>query len=253
MNQAHINNVATVPRIDHRESMVIAAAENAKFGALLHDLEPSDWTKPTDCDLWDARALAAHVVGSAASQASVREFVRQVRKGRPLMAKIKSPYWWDGMNQFQVNERGGLSTDQLLTEWAAMSTKALRARTRLPRPIAKLPLLNLPAPVGRQPLSYLYDIGFTRDVWMHRIDLSRATGRALSLDEHHDGRIVADIVAEWATTHGQSFTLSLTGPAGGNYRSGTDGEYVEIDAVEFCRTLAGREQGDGVLRHPLPL
>ena len=116
-----------------------------------------------------------------------------------------------------------------------------------------MPLLNLPAPVGRQSVSYLFDVGFTRDVWMHRIDLTRATGRTLDLDSEHDGRLVADIVAEWAGTHGEPFTLSLGGPAGGQFRSGTGGEHVEMDAAEFCRILAERGEGTGILRHHLPL
>ncbi len=88
---------------------------------------------------------------------------------------------------------------------------------------------------------------------MHRIDLARATGKTLDLDPGHDGRIVADIVAEWAGTHGEPFTLSLDGPAGGEYRPGTDGEHVDMDAIDFCRILSGRGQGTGILRHPLPL
>lgn len=253
MTQTTITDVTAVPRIAHDEAMRIAATENAKFAALLRSLEPGDWTKPTDCPLWDARAVAAHVVGSAAGQASPREFTRQVRQGRPLIAEIGGQYWWDGMNQLQVRERAHLGTEQLITEWDRASARALRARTRLPRPIARLPLLNLPAPVGRQPLSYLFDTGFTRDVWMHRIDLARATGKALDLDPGHDGRIVADLVAEWAGTHGEPFTLSLDGPAGGEYRSATGGEHVEQDAIDFCRILAGGGQGTGILRHPLPL
>jgi hypothetical protein len=44
-------------------------------------------------------------------------------------------------------------------------------------------------------------------------------------------------------------------PAGGTYRRGTDGETVDTDAVEFCRTLCGRgpRHTDSVLRHSLPL
>jgi uncharacterized protein (TIGR03083 family) len=246
-------DVATVPRIAHREAMQISAVENSRFGAQLRSFAPSDWTKPTDCVLWDVKALAAHVVGAAAGQASLPEFVRQVRKGRPLVAEIGAKYWWDGMNELQVRERTGLGTDELIAEWDASSARALRARTRLPRPIARLPLLNLPAPVGRQPVAYLFDMGFTRDVWMHRIDLARATGKSLDLDHDHDGRIVADIVAEWAQTHQEPFTLLLGGPAGGQYASGTDGEEVSMDAVEFCRILAERGHGSGIMRHHLPL
>jgi uncharacterized protein (TIGR03083 family) len=215
MSQATIKDVTTVPRIAHGEAMQIAAAENAKFATLLRSLEPGDWAKPTDCTLWDARAVAAHVVGSAAGQASPREFARQVRKGRPLIAEIGGQYWWDGMNQLQIRERAGLSTGQLITEWDVASARALRARTRLPRPIARLPLLNLPAPVGRQPLSYLFDIGFTRDVWMHRIDLARATGKTLDQDPGHDSPSPSPSTArpEGSTAQGPAVSTSTWTPS----------------------------------------
>lgn len=102
-------------------------------------------------------------------------------------------------------------------------------------------------------MGYLFDMGFTRDVWMHRIDLAGATSRKLDLDGGHDARIVADIVAEWATRHSEHCTLDLSGPAGGRYVAGTGGEHLAMDAVEFCRILSGRGDGGGVLRHKLPL
>lgn len=37
---------------------------------------------------------------------------------------------------------------------------------------------------------------------MHRIDISRATGRPLTLTADHDGVLVADVVHEWAGRHG---------------------------------------------------
>jgi uncharacterized protein (TIGR03083 family) len=246
-------DVTTIERITHDEAMRIAEVENRRFAACLAGLRPHDWAKPTDCTRWDVRALAAHVVGSAAGQASPREFFRQVRVGRPVVAEIGAQYWWDGMNEVHVRERESLTIDELRSEWDDNSARALRARRKLPRPIARLPLLNLPEPVGRKPLSYLFDVGLTRDSWMHRIDIAAATGLTFDADPNHDGRIVADLVAEWATTHDEPFRLTLSGPAGGNYVSGAGGEQVEIDAIDFCRTLAGRLEGTGVLRHPLPL
>ena len=253
MSQVTGTDVRTISRISHDEAMRIAARENEKFAELLRSFGPEDWTRPTDCALWDVQALVAHVVGAAAGQAAPREFVRQVRKGRPLKVEIGGQFWWDGMNEFQVRERAGRRPEELIAEWDTASARALRARTGLPRPLARLPLLNLPAPVGRQPLAYLFDVGFTRDVWMHRIDLARATGTALDVDADHDGRILADLVAEWAGTHDEPFVLTLDGPAGGAFRAGTGGERVDMDAIEFARILAERGHGNGVLRHPLPL
>lgn len=64
-------------------------------------------------------------------------------------------------------------------------------------------------PIGWRPLTYLLRVGFTRDVWMHRIDLARAIGTDPHLTAEHDGRIVADIVAEWADIHREPFALTL--------------------------------------------
>jgi hypothetical protein len=128
----------------------------------------------------------------------------------------------------------------------------------MPALIRALPLLpigtGLGVHIGWQPIGYLFDMGFTRDVWMHRIDIARAAGIPPELTPEHDGRIVADIVAEWSRRHGQPYTLDLTGPAGGDFHAGTGGgEPQSVDAVEFVRILSGRAEGPGVLRHKLPL
>jgi uncharacterized protein (TIGR03083 family) len=245
--------VTTIGRITHDEAMAITAVENRKFAEQLRSLDTDDWSSPTSCERWDVRAMAAHVVGAAAGQISPREFFRQVRAGKPVVKEIGARYWWDGMNEIQVRERVGLTTDELIAEWVTNSEKARAARAKMPRPIARLPLLKLPDPVGRQPLAYLFDIGFTRDVWAHRMDIAAATGRPMDLDAEHDGRIVADIVAEWAGTHGEPFVLELTGPAGGAFTAGTDGETITIDTLDFITILAERAEGTGVLRHTLPL
>jgi hypothetical protein len=106
-------------------------------------------------------------------------------------------------------------------------------------------------PLGTKPLGYLMDCIYTRDAWMHRIDISRCTGRALRLTADHDGRIVADVVAEWARGHGQPYRLTLSGPAGGSWSNG-DGEAHALDAVEFCRIVSGRAPGSGLLAHEVP-
>jgi uncharacterized protein (TIGR03083 family) len=251
--QIPIVDVSNVARITHNEAMAITAVENQRFADHLRRLTAEDWTRPTDCELWDVKDVVAHIVGSAAGQASPPEFARQVLRGRPLRREIGAQYWWDGMNEVQVRERADHTSDQLIAEWDFRSERALRSRTRLPRAISSLPLLGLPAPVGRQPLRYLFDIGFTRDVWAHRIDIAVATSTSFEQDASHDGRLVADLVAEWSGTHGESFILELTGPAGGTYISGSGGEQVSLDAIEFARIVSGRGTGTGVLRHPLPL
>ena len=58
--------------------------------------------------------------------------------------------------------------------------------------------------------------------------------------------------AHTLTAQEARLTLTLTGPAGGTWSSGTDGERIDLDAVEFCRILSGRAPGTGLLVHQVP-
>jgi hypothetical protein len=192
------------------------------------------------------------VLGSADAQASFPQFLHQLRRGRPLNKEIESHHWVDGLNELQIRERSHLSNDELVAQLQAVGAKAVKGRWGTPPPMRYLPISFGP-PVGWKPLKYLLDVGFTRDVWAHRIDVHAVIDRPMQLTADHDGRLVADIVAEWASIHGEPFELVLGGPAGGTFSQGVDGELVEIDAIEFIRVLAGRRPGAGVLGHPLPL
>jgi hypothetical protein len=80
-------------------------------------------------------------------------------------------------------------------------------------------------------------VGFTRDLWAHRIDIHAVIGRPMELDSAHDGPLVADIVGEWSELHGQPFALHLTDTAGGTLTQGDGGQHVEMDGLDFVRTL----------------
>jgi hypothetical protein len=201
--------------------------------------------------------MAVHLVASAEAQANPVEFGRQVLTGRTLTAEIGGKHWVDGLNEAQLRARTGWTGEELPGRWEKAAAAALNARRRMPAPIRALPVLPLGTALGTdlgwKPLGYLFDIGFTRDVWLHRVDIARATGRPLVLTAEHDGRIVADIVAEWARLHGDPFSLDLQGAAGGSFTARGGAAPVRLDAVEFVRILSGRGEGDGVLRHKLPL
>ena len=157
----------------------------------------------------------------------------------------------DGMNAVQVRDRAAATPDQLRADLVDAGARGVRSRRRLPAPLRAVPVPFGP-PLGTRPLGYLTDRIYTRDAWMHRVDIARTTGRNLLLTADHDGRIVADVVAEWARDHGQPYRLTLTGPAGGSWSSGAGGEEITLDAVEFCRALSGRAAGTGLLAHAVP-
>jgi uncharacterized protein (TIGR03083 family) len=239
-------------RIQRSEARVLAEEEFARFAALVGALSDHEWSLPTDCARWDVRKMALHVLGSAEAQASVRQFLHQLRRGLPLNRGLDAQHWVDGLNEVQIRERSHLSNDELVERLAAIGPRAVAGRWATPLPMRQLPVPFGP-PIGWAPLRYLLDVGFTRDVWAHRIDLCVAAGRDMDLSADHDGRLVADVVAEWASLHGEPFVLTLRGPAGGTFASGSGGDKLTLDAIEFIRTLAGRRPGAGVLRHPLPL
>jgi uncharacterized protein (TIGR03083 family) len=234
--------------MQHSDWMSAATEEYRRLGAVLDDLPDEDWGRPTDCSEWDVREMVAHLVGAAEAGASMRALVHQARLGRRLRPGEPGV---DGMNAVQVQERANADPARLRADLASIGARAVRRRSALPAALRALPVPFGP-PLGTKPLGYLMDRIYTRDAWMHRIDIARATGRTPELTSDHDGNIVADVVAEWAQVHGRPFRLTLTGPAGGTWSAGTAGEEITLDAVEFCRILSGRAPGTGLLTSAVP-
>ncbi len=239
-------------RITRSEARPLAEEEFRRFAALVAQLTEAEWSTATDCTGWDVRAMSLHVLGSADGQARVPELLHQFRRGLPLNKEIDSHHFVDGINELQIRERAGVPNADLVAQLAAIGPRAVKGRWRTPPPVRWFPI-NFGPPIGWKPLKYLLDVGFTRDVWTHRIDIHAVVDRPIELTPDHDGLLVSDIVREWAGTHGEPFELELTGPAGGQFTQGAGGEHVEIDAIEFIRTVAGRRAGEGILAHPLPL
>lgn len=239
-------------RITRDEARVLATDEFEKFAALVASLSPEEWATDTDCVGWDVRKMTLHVLGSADAQVSPLVFLHQLRHGLKLNKEIEAHHWVDGLNELQIRERSGLTNAEVIDQLRAVGPKAVKGRFGTPLPLRYTPI-PFGDPIGWKPINYLLEVGFTRDVWAHRIDIHAVIGRPMELDPAHDGPLVADIVSEWADLHGEPFELVLTGPAGGTFSRGSGGDAVEMDALDFVRTLAGRLPGTGVMRHLLPL
>jgi uncharacterized protein (TIGR03083 family) len=238
------------PGLGRREAAVLAATENERFVDLVQTLSPEDWSKPTDCTEWDVRAMVAHVVGVMDANASVPQFVHQLRAGKKAAGDRPQI---DGMTEVQIRDRAHLEPRQLVDRLVVIAPKAARGRRRVPAPVRRMPMkVEVDKVMESWRLGYLFDTIMTRDTWMHRVDLSRATGRELVLTADHDGRLVADVVAEWGRRHGQPFAIHLEGPAGGTFAHGRGGEEITLDAIEFCRILSGRATGAGLLTQEVP-
>jgi uncharacterized protein (TIGR03083 family) len=244
--------VTEIPPLDHDEAMDLAETEYGRLNELVSQLRPQDWTRPTDCPGWDVFAVLAHLLGMMEVDADRAELVRQNTAAVERAAET-GEFRIDALTALQVTEHAHLTPAELTAALGVATPAALAGRRAITA--AQRAAVYVPGPPFNDPqwtLGYLMDVIKTRDPWMHRVDITRVTGLNLVLTPEHDGRLVADVVAEWARRHTRPFTLVLDGPAGGTYTSGEGGEQLRLDAVEFCRLLSGRGTPTGLLAEPVP-
>ena len=184
------------------ESVTLARTENERMVALLRSLTPDDWARPTDCPAWDVRAMAGHVLGMTETFTGVARFVATMVAGQRAAGDGPAI---DGITAVQVkanarpvHRRAGRP------DGGGRATAGPLARPA-PADAGHPETEELPeGGTERWRLGFVLDTILTRDTWMHRVDIARATGRPLELTAEHDGRIVADVVREWADRHGRA-------------------------------------------------
>jgi uncharacterized protein (TIGR03083 family) len=231
-----------IEKLSRTEAAKLAQTEYQRFGDLIASLAGDDWSKPTDNDRWNVKQVVSHTASMATMIASMREMMRQQKAGKPLM-KSEGLSKFDSWTEYQAQQFAGLAPSDLVRTYrdAVPAAAAARART------TPIRLVRFPDPnYGWFSMAYLRDDILTRDVWMHRVDISRAVGREMVVTPEHDGRFVKNIVRELAKRWNKPFSLELTGPAGGTYANGDGADTITVDAVEFCRILSGRSEGHGL-------
>lgn len=241
---------ATIRRIRRdTDAAEVGQAAYRQLLGLLDRLAPADWSRPTECDGWDVAAMVGHLIGAAKAGASPLEMIRQ----QVLAARHTGDHdgnALDACNALQVRDHAGLAPDQRIAELRRLAPRAVGGRLRLPRPLRAVSVgldaggSTAAGTPERLRLGELMDVVYTRDVWLHTIDIARATERPRPEDPDLDRRIVEDVVADWATRHGQPFVLDLRGAVAGRYHAGQGGPHLTIDAVELCRVLSGRADPD---------
>jgi uncharacterized protein (TIGR03083 family) len=227
------------------ETKALAEAETARIVSALRRLDAADWRRQTDNTLWDVRAMAGHVLGMTETFSGLRKMASYMRAAGKR--KGDGPFI-DGLTAEQVDRTAGLSTDELVDRLEEVGPVAARWRASR-RLMRRIPISDeIDGEKVSWKMAKLVDIVLTRDTWMHRADLAKATGQPMELTREHDGRLIADAVAEWGRLHAQPCTLHLTGPVGGTFTQGEGGEEITVDAVDFCRIVSGRGSGDGLLK-----
>jgi uncharacterized protein (TIGR03083 family) len=229
-----------IPYVTADEAHTLMGEALERFLKLVETLAPEDWDKPTACTAWSVRDMLAHQAGGYASGTGYREMIRQYST---LPKKGQLPE--DAINDLQVRERAAHSPTKLIAELRQVGPVAIQKwayQFRLVKPIA------IPHPVGGLlSLRHLMWIIHSRDTWMHRLDICRATGREFHQTPEHDGRIVALVMRDLGRTlhkklGGQAVIFDLGGVAGGTWKvgSGEATATIQMDALDFNIFASGR-------------
>jgi uncharacterized protein (TIGR03083 family) len=229
-----------IPSITADEAYHLMKTALARFLELVEDLDPEDWDKPTLCTEWSVRDILAHQAGGYASGTGYREMIRQGSR-RPKPGQLIE----DTINAFQLQERAGKSPAELIAELRQVGPIAARKWAYDFR-LAKL--ISIPHPIaGKLSFRYLMWVIHSRDTWMHRLDICRATGREFEQTHEHDSRIVELVVKDVSDIlarkfDGPALVLDLAGFAGGTWKigKGEPAATIRMDVLEFNIFASGR-------------
>ncbi len=212
----------------------------SRFLNLIESLQSDDWSKPTACTAWNVHDMVAHQAGGYASGTSYKEMIRQYTS-KPKPGQLPE----DAINDLQVGERADKTPAELIAELKQIGESAAH---NWAYGFNAIKWVATPHPVGGlMSIRHLMWIIHSRDTWMHRLDICRATNRPFEQTREHDGRINELVVLDVAKKlhkrlNGCAITLVLTGIAGGTWQigRGDPAAEIEMDALDFNIFVSGR-------------
>jgi uncharacterized protein (TIGR03083 family) len=232
-------NAAAIPITSHADGPGLLGAGMTAMSEQLDGLDASDWSKETDCTEWDVRAMVAHLVATAQEQVRPSLTVTRMLRGRRHYRQRAA---LDARNQIQIDDLAAYDGPTLRARYRELTPKAVAGVRRNPAPLRAL---NVPSGLPGVPklqLGYLFDVICLRDIWMHGVDIAWATGRPRVVgpaDVPAIEQVVRDLGREWS---GPAVRLTVHGALDASWILGQGDITAELaaDAVELCRSLAGR-------------
>lgn len=241
MNATTIRRARDVPQTDPQTAMAHSQAEYAALLTMVDRFTEQDWARPTDCTGWTPREMLAHIAGAAAGAVRLRTLVKHY--GIAAIRSRRNPLEFvDHLCASQIAERRLLRNDEIAADLRRWASRAPAKLAAVPRFARRIPIPAAAGLTKGSTVSTFVDVINTRDIWLHRVDLARATGqeRVVTPAEPEVVRqVVRDLDTQWS---GPALELTLVGPGGGTWLIG-DGEpvaRVTEDAVGYLRLLSGR-------------
>ena len=174
------------------DALRLLRAETAAWNALLATFTPDDWSAPTVCDRWSVRDIVGHLDGHAEEILRPWLFPFRDRTGarrHPELARL------DAHMEAQVDVHRRRSVDDLRRRFARDWDRAVRRLARLPEFVRARGIATGIEAMPHLTLGTLADVIYLRDLWMHRDDICRATGRAAA-PQPHDAEVVAQVLRD---------------------------------------------------------
>lgn len=243
-----LEDAARTPYVTPAEAEQLARVELARLIALLESLAPADWDLPTACVKWTVRDMTAHQAGAYASGTGYRELFRQY-----IAAAKPGQLPEDSINERQLADRASKSSAELIAEIKSTGDAATR---NWAHGFRGFKWLGMPHPLpGWLSVRHLMLVVHSRDTWIHRLDICRATGRTFEQTAEHDGRINELVVLDLSKTlakklGGSAIALELDGIAGGAWRIGTGAPAatIRMDMLDFNIYASGRMTAEEAMR-----
>ncbi len=236
----NVVNSEGIPYTTASEAHALLLTELERFLNVVERLDQGDWSKPTACTDWDVRGILAHQAGGYAGGASLKELLHQLSR-RPQAGQLPE----DAINAIQQQDRAHKTPTELIAELRKAGPIAVE---KWAYGFRLLKWFSIPhAVAGRLSLRHLMWVTHSRDTWMHRLDICRATGQPFEQTGAHDGRIVALVMRDVAdalarTSSTPALIIELTGVAGGSWKIGPGDPTatIKIDALAFNIFASGR-------------
>ena len=223
------------------ELLRIGAYQNEQMLRLLRTLDDEEWNAPTDCDRWTVKDIVAHLIGWAECFASFKEFRHQFAASIKRRKELGNPV--NAQNEQQVEDRRHLTPEQIIDRFEVALTRFLSFRMNVGKFMHYMPYYD-PSIIKYSNIGYISRVIFTRDMFMHRIDIACATNRPVPL-EREDHALMADVLRDWARRHDIDATIDL-GELG-IFVAGQGGRARIVgDAPTFARVMTGRADLDAL-------
>ncbi len=244
MMTAPLNDAARIPYVEPAEAQQLAGEELRRLLALLDTIAEPEWANPTACTEWNVRDMVAHQAGAYASGTGYRELIHQY-----LAVLTLGQLPEDAINKRQLADRAAKSPTQLIAELRATGA---RATANWAHGFRLLKPFGIPHPIGGWlSLRHLMLVIHSRDTWIHRLDICRATGRPFVQTPEHDGRINALVVRDLAQQLSRqlgvrALVLDLAGIAGGKWKigRGEPSATIQMETLDFNLYMSGRMRPD---------